>query len=148
MTILSLDLGTQTGWALKQNDTITSGTAFMYIEDCEDRDVRYWAFQQWLHRLIQNTPDIQCVYYEIVRRHLGTKAAHVYGGFRGIMLAWAYDHHIPCLYFPPATIKKYITGKGNASKQEVIQAVEKRGFAPTDDNEADALALLFLAIQK
>lgn len=148
MTVLSLDLGTSTGWAIQKPDnSIVSGTEALVPENTVDRDVRYWAFQQWLYRIITQIPDIQCVYYEIVRRHLGTYAAHVYGGYRGILLAWAYDNNIPCFFLPPSTIKKYITGKGNASKQEVIQAVQCRGFSPKDDNEADALALLLLALE-
>jgi Holliday junction resolvasome RuvABC endonuclease subunit len=41
------------------------------------------------------------------------------------------------------TIKRFITGKGNASKSEVIEAIHEKGFSPRDDNEADALALMF-----
>jgi hypothetical protein len=39
---------------------------------------------------------------------------------------------------PVGTIKRSLTGSGNASKG----AVERRGFAPKDDNEADTIALL------
>ena len=46
---------------------------------------------------------------------------------------------------PVGTIKRHVTGKGNADKQAVIDAVRKLGFAPADDNEADALALLHWA---
>jgi Holliday junction resolvasome RuvABC endonuclease subunit len=44
------------------------------------------------------------------------------------------------------TIKRHITGKGNADKSAVIAAVKMLGFNPADDNEADALALLHWAI--
>ena len=44
------------------------------------------------------------------------------------------------------TIKRHVTGQGNADKQAVIAAVRARGFAPADDNEADALAILLWAI--
>jgi Holliday junction resolvasome RuvABC endonuclease subunit len=44
------------------------------------------------------------------------------------------------------TIKKHATGKGNASKEEVITAMRAMGHAVTDDNEADALAILHWAI--
>jgi Holliday junction resolvasome RuvABC endonuclease subunit len=36
-----------------------------------------------------------------------------------------------------------MTGKGNASKTDVIKAVKSKGHQPKDDNEADALALLY-----
>jgi Holliday junction resolvasome RuvABC endonuclease subunit len=48
---------------------------------------------------------------------------------------------------PVGTIKRHISGKGNASKDEVIKAVGELGFHVSDDNEADAIALLNLAIQ-
>lgn len=44
------------------------------------------------------------------------------------------------------TIKKYATGKGNASKDQMIAAIQARDHTPADDNEADALALLHWAI--
>ena len=47
---------------------------------------------------------------------------------------------------PVGTIKRHVTGKGNADKEAVIEAVRRLGFAPADDNEADALALLHWAI--
>ncbi len=46
---------------------------------------------------------------------------------------------------PVGTIKKHATGKGNASKQEMVACARARGHQPADDNEADALALLYLA---
>lgn len=147
MTILSLDLGTQTGWAIKKPDSdIISGTVCLCHEEERDRDIRYLCFRDWLNNLIIKYPDITQVYYEIVRRHLGILSAHVYGGYRGIMLAWAYDHNIKCMCYSPATIKKYITGKGNASKQQVIDAIKERGYDPCDDNEADALAIMLIGL--
>ena len=41
---------------------------------------------------------------------------------------------------PVGTIKKHATGKGNASKDDMIASVRLRGHNPADDNEADALA--------
>jgi Holliday junction resolvasome RuvABC endonuclease subunit len=46
---------------------------------------------------------------------------------------------------PVGTIKRYATGKGNADKAAMVAAMRARGFAPVDDNEADALALLLWA---
>jgi Holliday junction resolvasome RuvABC endonuclease subunit len=43
------------------------------------------------------------------------------------------------------TIKRHATGKGNAGKGEVLAAMRQRGHAPADDNEADALAILYWA---
>ena len=46
---------------------------------------------------------------------------------------------------PVGTIKRFATGKGNADKAAVIAALRERGFSPTDDNEADAIAILLWA---
>ena len=48
---------------------------------------------------------------------------------------------------PVGTIKRHVTGKGNAGKATVIAAIRARGFDPADDNEADAIAILLWAIE-
>ncbi len=53
------------------------------------------------------------------------------------------ENHIPYQGVPVKTIKRFITARGNASKADVIEEVQGRGFFPIDDNEADALALMF-----
>ncbi len=83
------------------------------------------------------------MYFEEVRRHLGTDAAHCYGGFLAVLSAWCEENNIPYQGVNVKTIKRFITGKGNASKSEVIESVKEKGFSPRDDNEADALALMF-----
>jgi len=51
-------------------------------------------------------------------------------------------HHDRIVMVPPAVLKKYMTGKGNADKTAVIIAARERlGYDGMDDNEADALGL-------
>ena len=82
---------------------------------------------------------------KIVIEHLGVDAAHAYGGFMAHLTAWCEHHQIPYQGIPVGTIKKHATGKGNASKDEMIAAARQLGHSPADDNEADALALLAYA---
>jgi Holliday junction resolvasome RuvABC endonuclease subunit len=50
------------------------------------------------------------------------------------------------LQVPPSTLKKYVTGKGNAKKQEMLLSVYKRwGVDLSDDNAADAYGLALIA---
>ena len=49
---------------------------------------------------------------------------------------------------PVGTIKKHATGRGNARKDAMLAAARARGHSPADDNEADALALLYWAIAR
>lgn len=49
---------------------------------------------------------------------------------------------IPFVIVAPTSLKKFITDKGNAQKDEMMLAIYRRwGVTITDDNEADAYAL-------
>ncbi|EJF79593.1 crossover junction endodeoxyribonuclease RuvC [Bartonella doshiae] len=144
-TILCLDLGTKTGWAICGADGhITSDTEDFQSRRFEGGGMRYLRFKRWLIELKRSVDEIDAVYFEEVRRHIGTDAAHVYGGLLGHLTAWCEHHQIPYEGIPVGTIKKATTGKGNASKEEMIKAVRTKGHNPKDDNEADALAILYL----
>ena len=144
MTILALDLGTATGWALRRPDgAILSGTASFKPGRYEGGGMRYLRFAQWLDTL--DAP--AAVYFEEVRRHAGTDAAHVYGGLLGTLSAWCERRGIPYAGVPVATIKRHTAGKGNADKAAMIAAAKARGFMPADDNEADAIAILFYSLE-
>jgi len=145
--ILALDLGTQTGWALSTSDkTIISGSESFKPSRFEGGGMRYLRFKRWLTELKSHTDGIDAVYFEEVRRHAGVDAAHAYGGFMAHLTAWCEHHEIPYQGVPVGTIKKHASGKGNAGKDLMIQAAQQRGHQPTDDNEADAIALLYWAI--
>ncbi len=109
--------------------------------------MRYLRFKRWLTELKQAVDGLDAVYFEEVRRHAGIDAAHAYGGFMAHLTAWCEHHQIPYQGVPVGTIKKHATGKGNASKDEMLAAARLRGHVPADDNEADALAILHWAIQ-
>ncbi|HEX7636328.1 MAG TPA: hypothetical protein VF427_13760 [Noviherbaspirillum sp.] len=147
LTILALDLGTTTGWAVRARTSgITSGTQSFQPQRFEGGGMRFLRFKRWLSDIKQSVDGIDLVHFEEVRRHAGVDAAHAYGGFMAHLTAWCEHHNIPYQGVPVGTIKKHATGKGNAGKDDMIAAMVKRGFAPTDDNEADALALLHWAI--
>ena len=146
-TILALDLGTTTGWAIRAaSDPITHGFITFRPQRFEGGGMRYLRFKRWLTELKATSGDINAVYFEEVRRHAGVDAAHVYGGLMATLTAWCEHHNIPYQGVPVGTIKKHATGKGNAGKDDVIAAMRNRGHSVVDDNEADALALLHWAI--
>jgi hypothetical protein len=150
--VLALDLGTCTGWALRdRSGRICSGSQPFRPQRYEGGGMRFLRFQRWLTELSQSPSSpgqllIDQVVCEEVRRHAGVDAAHAYGGFLGQLGSFCEHHRIPYQGVPVGTIKRFITGKGNASKEQVIAAVRGLGHSPVDDNEADALALLHWAI--
>jgi crossover junction endodeoxyribonuclease RuvC len=165
-TILALDLGTRTGWAvLPRSGRIASGvTEFRpgrnrdrccdpvpiqerpIIDRAMGAGMAFLRFEKFLADLNRDAGPFDAVVFEEVRAHAGTLAAQVYGGFLAHLTAWCERKAAPFLGAPVATIKRHATGKGNAPKEDVIRAVRAQGFLPKDDNEADALALLAWAI--
>ena len=147
-SILALDLGTSTGWALRTGDgLITSSTVSFRPGRFDGGGMRYLRFRAWLERLADDAGPIAAIHFEEVRHHTGTDAAHVFGGLLATLTAWAELRSIPYSGVPVATIKRHATGKGNANKEAMIAAARARGFSPADDNEADAIAILLWAIQ-
>ena len=147
-TILALDLGTTTGWALRGFDgLISSGTASFKPGRYDGGGMRYLRFANWLTEIDRLSGPIEAIYFEEVRRHIGTDAAHVFGGLLAVLTSWAELRGVPYQGVPVGTIKKHATGKGNAPKQAMIDAAHKHGFSPADDNEADAIAILLWAIE-
>ncbi len=146
-SLLALDLGSTLGWAVRLPDgTVTSGTATFRPGRFEGGGMGWLRFRRWLDSMASSAGPLGSIVFEEVRRHAGTTAAHVYGGFLAHLTAWCEGAGVPYQGVPVGTIKRFATGKGNAGKDEVIAAMRARGFAPADDNEADALALLLWAI--
>ena len=147
MNILAIDLGTTTGWALKSGKQINSGSQSFKPQRFEGGGMRYLRFKRWLTELKASSETIEAVYFEEVRRHLGVDAAHAYGGFMATLTAWCEHHEIPYQGVPVGTIKKHATGRGNADNQAMVAAMQLLGHPVTEDNEADALALLHWALE-
>ena len=151
--ILALDLGRTTGWALAQPEgQIFSGFEEFKPGRFESSGMALLRFRSWLSVMHQQGCGIGICVFEEVRRHNGTTAAHTYGEFLGQLKAWADDQKDKVHYLgvPVGTIKKFATGKGNASKEEMIEAVRAKLGYPgvADHNEADAIAILHWALEK
>ena len=147
-TLLALDLGTVTGFAVQTADgAIVSGTVSFRPSRYDGGGIRYLRFRAWLDSLAGDAGGLGAVHFEEVRSHAGTDAAHIYGGFLATLSAWCEQRGIAYQGVPVGTIKRHVTGKGNADKAAVIAAIKARGHNPTDDNEADALAILLWVIE-
>lgn len=111
--------------------------------------MRFLRFKQWLTEIKTSLGgDIHAIYFEEVRRHQGVDAAHIYGGLMATLTAWCEHHGIPYSGVPVGTIKKHATGSGAAKKDAMIAAMQAKGHPVTDDNEADALAILHWAMEE
>ena len=143
--ILALDLGTNTGFAVGSLGAVVSGTWNLKQSRFDGAGMRFVKLRQ---RLVETHAayGLTAIYFEEVRRHIGTDAAHAYGGYLATLQAWCEDHKVPHSGVPVGEIKRFWTGKGNAKKDDMMAEAARRGFAPRDDNEADALALFHLKV--
>ena len=135
MRILALDPATQIGFHSEE----TSGS-FSLGKVKPEKLITLYLF---LKETIEREKITHVVYEEPIQGHFHATVSHA--NLEGIILLVCEMKGMKYMNYTPSAIKKFITGKGNASKEEVIEAVKKLGYEPVDDNEADAIALYLLA---
>lgn len=108
--------------------------------------MRYVRFRAALTTLF-DAYRVTAVYFEEVRRHLGTDAAHVYGGLMAQLTAECELRKIPYAGIPVGTVKRCATGRGNAPKDAMMAAAkEALGYEPESEDAADAYWVLRAAM--
>ncbi len=143
MNVLALDLATHTGWALLENGRLESGVDVFDVRRGESAGMRYVKFGRWLQEIGGRA---EFVVYEQTVPGIGGAAREISAGLVSHVQAYCARRDIEHAACWPSTLKKWTTGKGNASKAEMLEAVARRWRRVDDDNEADALALLHYAL--
>lgn len=148
---MGLDLGTKTGWAF-QRRTIGVGTALAFgewdfkVDKYNSPSLRYTKFKSELKAML--TLGVDIVFFELVRRHQGTQAAHVYGAFVAAMQEVCDQAGVPYKGVGVSQVKKFATGKGNAPKEEMVKACQRWGYAPGGEDAADAICILKYGVER
>ena len=153
-TILALDFGTTTGWALYRNHRSTSGYQKFQRkkgrktkpDDHEGEVLR--QFMLWLRKTMGDAqPDL--VVFEQPQMMKSAAAVNTLFGMRGICMAMCAHYAYPFMSVAPPTLKKFATGSGRAQKPDMIKACqEKLDPEILDDNQCDARWLLEVAITR
>jgi len=135
--IIGIDPGTHCGYALSPFE---SGVWNLSVGRHEGGGMRFVKLRNYLVKVCEG---VDLVVYEEVRRHLGTDAAHIYGGIIAIIQEYCELKGIPYQGVPVGTIKKFATGKGNSNKEVMLAAARAQWpeLDIKDDNQADALFL-------
>lgn len=147
MNILALDAATRTGWALRENGRIESGAENFAGRRDESAGMRWLKFRRWMDYIAGErfTPDL-IVFESWVQSHTGG-AGEITAGFTTRIVEFCTERKIEYKGVPPAELKKWTTGKGNAKKSAMVEAVARRfGRRIDDEDEADAYALLQYAL--
>lgn len=152
MRVVAIDPGTSCGYAWTDDYLVRSaqgGVWELRPNRHEGGGMRYLRFGRYFDELLEAPPGPCVVVYEEVRRHMGTDAAHVYGGILAVLQAKCEERGVAYMSVPVGTIKKRATGKGNAAKDAIVEAASAAFGEPIiDDNHADALWLLQVAIDQ
>ena len=151
LTILAIDPGAHTGWAVRS----ANGGQSRYDSDVWEnphKDPKFVgsyliAFRKCIADLMRKAqPNLVIMCLTFAKGWAGEKQTMC----RGVVFEEATKRGVAhALKLPESSVKRYVAGSGNAPKNAVIAAVNKRlGLSITDDNEADAVALLLYYIDQ
>lgn len=148
MRVLALDPATKCGWA-RMDGTVSSGVWNLNIRRDESGGMRLVRFKAKLREMFDAGIDL--LVYEAAR-NAGPKmqgALVVQSELQGVLKEWCESVGITYRGYSPSEIKKHACGKGNANKAAMVQtAVQRYGMEGSDDNQADAICLLMLALDE
>jgi crossover junction endodeoxyribonuclease RuvC len=142
MIILGIDPANITGWAIIDGDEITCGTWRLVVSSEEHPGDRLSRFVEQLRTIYCQTGfeiiSIEDSGFSSNNKTTVTMHEHLIG-----MATWfASQKSIRVIKCNISSVKKFISGKGNAEKYEVIAAVNRHyGLRISDNNEADAIAI-------
>lgn len=80
--------------------------------------------------------------------YVGIDVVYVYGGMLGMLILWVELYRILYEGILVGIIKKYVIGKGNVSKVDVIVVMRVLGYVLVDYNEVDVLVLLYFCMME
>jgi len=147
MNILTLDCGTKTGWASEVDGRIESGVQDFSLKRGESKGIRFLRFNTWLNDMLELVkPHI--VVYEMAHFR-GGSATEILVGMTTRIEEFCEEKKIEYSSIHSGTLKRFATGKGNASKEDMRRAaVLKYERIVDNDDEADALHILAWAKQE
>lgn len=156
MKYIGVDLGTVCGISVVEsincNICIIKCDSVNLKNRKNDQDMmRYINFRNLLRTYFEQYKTIDCVYYEHVKSHKGTFAAHVYGGLQAVLMMECFEYKIKCCGIAVGSIKKFATGNGRASKENMLDfaklACKNSDINIIDHNAADSLATVFCGLK-
>ena len=147
MNILAIDPGTHCGWASFDGERVESGVHEFRLGRGDSPGMRFLQFNAWLAEMIALVKPTLIVFE---RPHLrGGYATDLLVGFTTRIEERCAEAGLECHAVHSATLKKAATGSGRADKLGMMRAMSERyGRTIDNDNEADALGLLWVTMQK
>ncbi len=142
--ILALDPSKYTGWAVGAPDDDPEeypiyGTRTFEGSRAGKQGPSLYEFGYWFEHMIERH-DVEAVAFE--KPYPRQDNATVWLISQAALIQYlSVCNGLPCEGIYVATIRSYFCPKGQKKKKYVTDLCRQRGWAPADDNQADALAL-------
>lgn len=142
MILLGLDPGNSFGWALARGEHVSFGVWRLGRARSERTGMPFHRLRLALAEL----GAIDKVFYEVSRFQKTKLNAHMSGGWEATVTAWCELNDVDYEPVDDSTVKSKVGGFGGLERAEgkrrMVKTMQLRGFVVTDDNAADALAVL------
>ena len=150
--ILALDLATRTGWALgRPGDATPLSGSVRFAREGASMGAVFAGCRNWLGQFLDEHDDVELIVFEapmdpmlFVGRPRRPETARQLIGLAAIVEERTYDRGYDVREARVSDIRRHFIGanlKRRAAKDATIEACRRLGWAPVDDNAADALAL-------
>jgi Holliday junction resolvasome RuvABC endonuclease subunit len=137
--VLALDL------SISATGIATPAGSLLTVRPSGTGDRRLVAIRDQVRQFTVTRPDIAVL--EDLPTGVRNAAAGALGMLHGVIRSDLLDRGVPYLTVPPATLKVYATGRGNAPKPDLRMDLYKRTrLDVADDNQVDAAWLRLLAL--
>jgi Holliday junction resolvasome RuvABC endonuclease subunit len=147
MRILALDCALKTGWASFCNRIIESGIQDFNLKRGESKGMVFLRFRNWLNGMIGLINPNLIIYEQA--HHRGGWATQISVGLITRIMELCDEKGIEYSSIHSMSLKKFATGTGKASKEDMLRAaIQKFGRIVDSYDEADALLLLAYAMKE
>jgi Holliday junction resolvasome RuvABC endonuclease subunit len=141
--ILALDLGSRTGWAILEHGRREHGAEDFAPLRHESKGMRWLKFRRWFEYMVGDKGRPDLVVFERWVSYRTGASAEITAGFTTRTVEYCDERKLEYTAISPTDLKRWATGKGNAGKPAMKDAVQRKfQIRIDDDNEADAYLLL------
>ncbi len=147
--ILAIDPGNNLGYCIGKSNgnIISSGVYFLKKPSEKNNSKRLLNLLEWLHE-INKQYKIEYICIEAARNMRNYTGMLSVAEICAVIKLFSAMNNIECKEYSAKSIKKYITGSGNANKQDMIDSIkQKYNLKIINDNEADAIGIFKFSIK-
>lgn len=137
---MGVDTSTKTGYVVLGSGATVNAVGVIHYRPESDRFARFARYAYDLVVLVEKY-DIELVVFEGYS-YAGKFVNSLQYELGAVLRYVMWEKGVPFVEVAPTSLKKFVTGKGNAKKDLMLLSVYKRwDFDTEDDNEADAYGL-------